>query len=312
MDNICRKAKISLKIVLTFLLLCLSLSFRLNAIADEKDNVLTPTPEIRLKIIGIYTNAPRQPRLVIQFYPVTDYVAEKAKGSRIQEYRIYKDGRLFERYKPDQLYVIIHLSESKKYIYEYTEFLPERKASVSHKEYVDAMIAEGHYYAISAVDIFGNESSLSEKIPITSFKVVPLPPEAFCFAKNTLVLMADNNLNFIQDIRLGDQLASYDFKTSRLSKAEVKRIRQEITHSYLIINGLMVTEKHPFAVGPDDWIEAGDLKVGDIVKGRNDEIVIKEITKVNENLDVFDLTLSTFFNFYVFNGESFFLVHNKD
>lgn len=124
--------------------------------------------------------------------------------------------------------------------------------------------------------------------------------------------MADGSLKNIQEIKPGDRVASYDFKTDNQAVSEVTRIVPINVASYLIINNLKVTEHHPFAIGQDKWVAAGDLRAGDKVVGMNSEIVVREISTVKEMVDVYDLTVSSYANFYVFDGDSFFLVHNKD
>ena len=80
--------------------------------------------------------------------------------------------------------------------------------------------------------------------------------------------------------------------------------------SFLHLNNLKVTEKHPFAVGVDKWEEAGNLKVGDQVLGSN-KITIKNIKRVNKPVSVFNITVNGTHNYYVDDEENSFLVHNK-
>ncbi len=297
--------RILAKIFLMHLFFCLSVSLCLNVSAAEKDNARPPAPKIqRGEIYFDFTH--KAPGIRIFFYPIDNHDVSHGTVAKIKEYRVYKNGNLVKKIDPAHLNGI-----GTTYSYfESTELQPKGGHDWNHKEmkkYSDVIRKRGYYYAVSAMDMAGNESPLSETLHISSFK-----PQYYCFAKNTQILMADGGLKYIQNLKPGDRVASYDFKAARRVVGEVNRVVSANTMSYLIINDLRVTEQHPFAVGPDQWKEARGLRIGDKVIGLSNDIVIKEITKVNENIDVYDLSVSSFSNFYVFNGDSFFLVHNKD
>jgi len=165
------------------------------------------------------------------------------------------------------------------------------------------------YMIIYAVDTDGKKLGMDR---INLFNNGFCRETFWCFGKNTLVLMADGTLRFIQDIKRGERVASFDFRNNKRVTTEVVKITSAISETHLIINSLTVTEHHPFAIGRDEWKEAGDLCIGDTVVGLNNDVTIKETTKLKEDIDVYDLSVAPFSNFYVFNGESFFLVHNKD
>ena len=72
-----------------------------------------------------------------------------------------------------------------------------------------------------------------------------------CFAAGTLVLMADGEFKPIERVMVGDSVMAYDFPSDRKYAAPVTRLYRKTVDSYLRLNDLAVTAKHPFAVGPD-------------------------------------------------------------
>ncbi len=135
-------------------------------------------------------------------------------------------------------------------------------------------------------------------------------PPCGCFAKDTKVKMAVGNFKQIAEIKVGEEVQSFDFKKNRVVNSKVIGMFAAKTDSFLFLNELKVTEKHPFAVGVDKWEEAGKLKVGDQVLG-NGNITIKNIKRVSKPVQVFNMTVNGTHNYYVHDGENKFLVHNK-
>ena len=133
----------------------------------------------------------------------------------------------------------------------------------------------------------------------------------FCFGPETLVLMADGSTKRIADIIVGERVMSYDFTLNQQVPNSVLHTLNRESESYLNINGLRVTESHPFAVGPDEWVTAGELKIGDRVLSPEGWTEISRIEEVFETLDVHTLSVENAHNFYVSDGENFYLVHNK-
>lgn len=131
-----------------------------------------------------------------------------------------------------------------------------------------------------------------------------------CFTSETKVAMSDNSFKKISEIKIGDKVKSFDFKKNRKVSSKVTALFTFDKKSFLHLNNLKVTEKHPFAVGVDKWKEAGNLKVGDQVLGNN-KITIKNIKRVNKPVSVFNITVNGTHNYYVDDKENTFLVHNK-
>ncbi len=131
-----------------------------------------------------------------------------------------------------------------------------------------------------------------------------------CFAADTRVLLADGGYKRIADVQVGDVVQGYDFVANERVVNVVQRTFQFEADSYLQINGLQVTESHPFAIGPDQWVPAGQLQVGDGVVG-DGFTEITHVAQVYESIGVYNLTVSGAHNFYVSDGSDLFLVHNK-
>jgi len=132
-----------------------------------------------------------------------------------------------------------------------------------------------------------------------------------CFTANTLVLMANGSTKRIADIQLGDRLLGFDFNLGQTVTNTVTHTFQRRTNEYLHLNGLEVTASHPFAVGRDAWLKAGELDVGQFVLGLNESVEIGRKETISESVDVFTLTVETTHNYYVFDGQHHYLVHNK-
>ncbi len=135
---------------------------------------------------------------------------------------------------------------------------------------------------------------------------------SFCFTADVEVLLADGTTKRIADVVVGDQLVSYDFHTQQQVTTTVDGTISHEVDSYLRINDLEVTSEHPFAVGPDQWLRAGDLKLGDKVIDQNGGwTTIQRIEEVNETVDVYTISVDGPENYYVTDGSSTYLVHNK-
>lgn len=133
----------------------------------------------------------------------------------------------------------------------------------------------------------------------------------YCFAAGTQILMADGTFKKIEEISIGDEVQGYSFKTNYVVTNRVNKLLESNVDLYLIINGyLKVTAEHPFAVGHDEWKEAGKLQVGDTVLGQMN-IEITSIKIVKEFIQVFNLRVDGTHNFYVSGNKALSLVYNK-
>ena len=137
------------------------------------------------------------------------------------------------------------------------------------------------------------------------------PAVACCFLASTEVLLADGNTKFIEMLTPGDLLASYDFTTNRVVHSPVDKLHTGDSKSYLDIDGLYVTDTHPFAIGNDDWLVAGKLQPKQKLVTLDGPVLIDNIKRVHQPTPIFNMSVANTQNYYVkYNGQ-FVLVHNK-
>lgn len=134
----------------------------------------------------------------------------------------------------------------------------------------------------------------------------------YCFLKDTQILMADGTRKSIKDIRVGDQVVSFDTATGR---KETERVEQVIIHAgipgtYLTVNGTMqVTANHPVWLN-GSWQPIGNAAIGDtLVNTEGAQVTITSIVASPAGVnDLYNLHLSGDNHNYFADG---FLVHNK-
>ncbi len=104
-----------------------------------------------------------------------------------------------------------------------------------------------------------------------------------CFLAGTNILMADRSLKEIQNIKVGDEIASYDINNKKIIKSKVIRVLiHNNTSRYLFINErIKVTKMHRFWTNGIMWKRAYNLKIDDwLLNSRGEKIVIKKINKI--------------------------------
>lgn len=131
-----------------------------------------------------------------------------------------------------------------------------------------------------------------------------------CFAADTAILMADGGTKPIAEIALGEMVLSYDFARDLRVASEVTRLFAARAEGVLRLNGISVTNAHPFAVGEDEWRAAGLLRTGDALLG-DGPTEVRSIEEIAGATDVFNLIVAGTHNYYVTDNRSAFLVHNK-
>jgi hypothetical protein len=101
-----------------------------------------------------------------------------------------------------------------------------------------------------------------------------------CFTAGTKVRMADGSYKNIEDIKVGDEVTSYDTEERKQVKAEVCEVFQHgpsETSGVILINGTLEATPNHLVYTFDEWKRAGDLKIGDMVLLLNGapDIVVK-------------------------------------
>ncbi len=132
---------------------------------------------------------------------------------------------------------------------------------------------------------------------------------AGCFLAGTKITMADGSVKNIQDIVVGDEIATYDSsRTKKLIKAKVVETFQHVVPGYIVINdSIKVTPEHRFFIN-DGWQMIGQAKVGDFMLNESGDYVrIQSIEKVDKTVAVFNFHIENYHT-YLANG---IYVHNE-
>jgi len=141
-----------------------------------------------------------------------------------------------------------------------------------------------------------------------SFGVAAAPGGGGCFLAGTLIQMLTGTKR-IEDVIVGDVVKSFDLKTNSIKDSKVLWLSVHDDFDYMIINGIIkVTSNHPF-YSDGNWIEAGDLSIGDkILHVDGLEHTIKTIELSDEQVTVYNFEVEGYHNYF---AEGY-LVHNAE
>jgi hypothetical protein len=128
-----------------------------------------------------------------------------------------------------------------------------------------------------------------------------------CFVGGTQIQM-NEGVKFIEDIKVGDVVKSFDVGISSIIDSEVTKTYVHSDRYYMILNGtIKTTSIHPFYTD-GKWVEAGDLSVGNkILHVDGLEHTIETIELSDESVIVYNLEVDGTHNYF---AEGY-LVHNK-
>ncbi len=128
-----------------------------------------------------------------------------------------------------------------------------------------------------------------------------------CFIAGTLIQLP-SGIKSIEDIKVGDVVKSFDVGTSSVVNSKVTETFVHSDRYYMIINGtIKTTSVHPF-YSDGNWVEAGDLSIGDkILHVDGLEHTIETIELSNESVTVYNFEVDGIHNYF---AEGY-LVHNK-
>jgi hypothetical protein len=178
--------------------------------------------------------------------------------------------------------------------------------------------------------------------PLPSSFLEALDPEPVwsgggCFITGTMVLTASGPRR-IEEVNPGAEVYSYDLSSgewiiSRVSKKGAYNYEGDIISIQMDSDKIEATGNHPFFVLSGDrldsrpvpaevreeelepefhgrWVEARDLKTGDVLKSFNDnELTITNLMSRNEKAEVYHLVIESIHNYTV--GQAGLLVHNE-
>lgn len=156
----------------------------------------------------------------------------------------------------------------------------------------------------------------------------PIP--AGCFIAGTKITMSDGTLKNIEDVKVGDNIKTFNIDTKKIEEGEVLEFINPIKNNFIEIefeNGIKNTNTldHPYYVKDKGWssydpkltninykAKTQTLEVGDIViMYKNSKVKftkIKEITEIKQKQKVFNLKKVSKNHNYFANG---ILAHNK-
>jgi len=137
------------------------------------------------------------------------------------------------------------------------------------------------------------------------------PGPGLCFLEDTKIGMADGTLKDIEDVEVGDLIKAYDSTTDTIQNDRVTEIYhdspdQMISDYYLVVNNdLKVTPDHHLYIN-NEWIQAGDLKIGDqLFKGK-----VTSLEKIYEKVPSYNLEIEKYHTYLVVFGGNIVIAHN--
>jgi hypothetical protein len=137
-----------------------------------------------------------------------------------------------------------------------------------------------------------------------------------CFVAGTLV-MAVAGMVAIEKIKSGDKVISTDPGTMETGEKTVLEtyIRQVDKLVHLTINGeeIVTTDNHSFYVQGRDFIEAGNLLVGDkLISVNGEDLFVKkhQVEELDELVDVYNFKVEDYHTYFV--GDRAVWEHNKN
>lgn len=140
-----------------------------------------------------------------------------------------------------------------------------------------------------------------------------------CFIAGTLVLTSLGNKK-IEDIKIGDEVWSFDEETGEKSLKKVVKLFKNKTKKLVHLlfefedgrtEKLVCTEGHPFYVKNHGWVKSNDLLENDLILMYNNDVanlVKKDIYEFEQEETTYNFEVEDYHTYYV--GENSILVHN--
>ena len=167
---------------------------------------------------------------------------------------------------------------------------------------------------VTVVDIHGALTQSSHhNIKIDEMTQEPPGGGTKCFLAGTKILMSDNSLKNIENIKVGDLIMSFDESTGTIKEDKIVDLfhflpEDMIEDFYLIINGrIRVTINHPLFIN-GKWIRADELKLGDPLA----EGVVTSIDKVYERVPTYNFATEIYHTYLVKSSNELIIAHNEN
>ena len=135
-----------------------------------------------------------------------------------------------------------------------------------------------------------------------------------CFVAGTAILMADGASKDIEDVQVGDRVATYDQQSRQTTVGTVSRVfvsDADGVYELTFEDGDKVeaTAEHPFFVLDRGWVAAGSLQIGDgVLEPGGDSVRLESKEYRPGHRKVFNFEVDGTHTYFVGNGK---LVHNK-
>lgn len=132
--------------------------------------------------------------------------------------------------------------------------------------------------------------------------------EGGCFLPGTKITMSDGSQKNIEDIAVGDLVATFaDERSGELVHGSVTALQEHIVTKYLIVNGfLQITPEHRLLVN-GNWSIAGNIRVGDTLRGQDGNmILVKTVVTKHALVKVYNFRVDPYHT-YIADGV---YVHN--
>jgi hypothetical protein len=156
------------------------------------------------------------------------------------------------------------------------------------------------------VDGFNINATDYNVVKLASFFIV----DSGCFICGTNIIMFDGTYKFIEDVKIGDYILSYDFVEGIFLPKLVEKTLIHKSNEYWIINDILkVTPNHKLWVN-DILSTVSKINIGDWLRNENyDKVWVYDIKKYTpeESFNTYNLKIADTHN-YLAEG---LLVHNK-
>ncbi len=161
-----------------------------------------------------------------------------------------------------------------------------------------------------AVEKHGGEA-VKKAVPDLISKYTPKIAQSICFLGGTKISMADGSYKNIEDIKINDEVRSFDTRKNEVVNSQVyKLFEHPDTCGHMILNNnLKLTDNHPMWVPAlSQWVDAGDLTIGTkLLHTDGSEILVETIEESDDVTTVYNFEVETYHTYFAENH----LVHNK-
>jgi hypothetical protein len=173
---------------------------------------------------------------------------------------------------------------------------------------------------IAAFSPIGNPVSVGVVPAVTGTFVDPDARHLYCFAKGTLVLLADGSSKVIEKIEVGQMVLAAPDTDPEAPPTPCKVVQvyhnapANIFEVHVAGEVIRTTANHPFYVKGKGWVKVKDLAVGDELRTANGSFVqVQRVADSGETEPVFNLQVELSHTYLVVLPESrqAILVHNE-